>query len=522
MADSPVKSSLAAASEGTAIVETHPDRLAVVAALMGLKPPPVGSCRVLELGCASGENLIPMALAIPGARFLGLDASARQVETGQQTIRELGLSNIELRTADLADPGDGLGMFDYFLCHGVYSWVPEPTRAAILDLCGRSLSPDGIAYISYNTYPGWHFPAIVRDLMTYHVREIDDPNEQVRRARDLLDQAEQALPEPDGLFGRIFRIEAAKVRDRSDGAILQEQLARINTPFYFHEFLAQARDPGLSFVGDARLGTLAAVQPPRLRQALEAWSTDPLEQEQYFDFLRNRRFRRTLLCRADRKPWPSPRAEVVAGMRVEALALPESAEPDTASTAPEHFQLLQSSARLTITEPPIKALLAILAGSSPRSIPFETLHPLLAGRLMRAGHEAMTTETTAALVLNAYVAGLIDLHLFEPQLVERPGDRPEATALARSQAESGRPIVSQRHRIALLGDFDRLVLRHLDGRRDRPALLRSLVEAAASGAFPVRDTTGQAITEPDLLGPLLDRSIEPSLWRINSTALLIG
>ncbi|HEV3416510.1 MAG TPA: class I SAM-dependent methyltransferase, partial [Pirellulales bacterium] len=58
---------------------THPDRLATLAILNGLEPPSVETCRVLELGCASGSNLIPMAYALPQAEFIGIDLSARQI-----------------------------------------------------------------------------------------------------------------------------------------------------------------------------------------------------------------------------------------------------------------------------------------------------------------------------------------------------------------------------------------------------------------------------------------------------------
>jgi hypothetical protein len=44
--------------EGRCYPQAQPDRLATVATLLGLSPPPVTRCRVLELGCATGANLI--------------------------------------------------------------------------------------------------------------------------------------------------------------------------------------------------------------------------------------------------------------------------------------------------------------------------------------------------------------------------------------------------------------------------------------------------------------------------------
>jgi tRNA G46 methylase TrmB len=80
-----------------AYAQSHPERLATLARLFGMSPPAVGRCRVLELGCADGSNLIPMACALPESRFLGVDLSARQIRSGQRTAASVGLSNLELR-----------------------------------------------------------------------------------------------------------------------------------------------------------------------------------------------------------------------------------------------------------------------------------------------------------------------------------------------------------------------------------------------------------------------------------------
>ena len=56
--------------------QTHPDHLATLGRLFAIQPPPLERCRVLELGCASGGNLIPMAVAMPQAEFFGVDLSA--------------------------------------------------------------------------------------------------------------------------------------------------------------------------------------------------------------------------------------------------------------------------------------------------------------------------------------------------------------------------------------------------------------------------------------------------------------
>ena len=107
--------------EKSPFLQTHPDQLAAVATLFGMRPQPPDRCRVLELGCAGGGNLIPMALALPESRFLGIDLSRRQISTGQALVRKLGLRNIGLQPLSVLDLDSRFGRFDYIICHGIYS-----------------------------------------------------------------------------------------------------------------------------------------------------------------------------------------------------------------------------------------------------------------------------------------------------------------------------------------------------------------------------------------------------------------
>ena len=69
--------------------ETHPSRIAAAVRLFSLPIPDVQISRILELGCASGGNLIPMAMYYPDARFLGVDISGVQINDGNARIAAL-------------------------------------------------------------------------------------------------------------------------------------------------------------------------------------------------------------------------------------------------------------------------------------------------------------------------------------------------------------------------------------------------------------------------------------------------
>ena len=115
-----------------AFPSSHPQHLATVATLLGLRPPSLEDCRVLELGCATGGNLVPMADDLASGRFVGLDLSHVQIEAARTAARKAGLKNVEFRCQDLLGfgapgaPGGGPAeSFDYIIAHGLYSWVPR-------------------------------------------------------------------------------------------------------------------------------------------------------------------------------------------------------------------------------------------------------------------------------------------------------------------------------------------------------------------------------------------------------------
>src|SRR5260221_642375 len=145
-------------------VQSHPDTLATLTSLLGLSPAPIENCRILEIGCASGGNLIPMALSLPASILVGIDYSARQIRDGQSAIDAIGLTNVSLRHMNILEITPEFGEFDYIIAHGVFSWVPADVREKLLDICKQNLAPAGVAFVSYNVYPGWHMLANIRDM----------------------------------------------------------------------------------------------------------------------------------------------------------------------------------------------------------------------------------------------------------------------------------------------------------------------------------------------------------------------
>src|SRR5262249_29663350 len=144
---------------------THPDRLGSVGTLFGMSPAPLTACRVLEIGCGDASNLIPMAYGLPGSRITGIDLAASAIATGREPAEAVGPHNLSLIAGDLREMSADHGEFDYIIAHGVYSWVPSEVRDGLLAVCRDRLSPQGIAFISYNALPGSHLRQMLREMM---------------------------------------------------------------------------------------------------------------------------------------------------------------------------------------------------------------------------------------------------------------------------------------------------------------------------------------------------------------------
>lgn len=285
--------------------QSHPDRLATMATLFGMQPARVEKCRVLEIGCASGGNLIPMAFNLPESEFLGIDLSRVQIEDGQQTIAALGLSNVKLTHLNLKDVDESFGEFDYIIAHGVYSWVPTDIQDALLNICRKHLANEGVAYISYNVYPGWHFRGLIREMMLYHTASISEPGSKIWQAKELLNFLVNSISAEQKVYGLVLKDEMDLLSKESDAYLLHEHLASNNSPVYFHRFVEALSEHDLQFLSESHLFQMIPQNcfSQAVCEAISKFtSSDLVKTEQYKDFLQNKLFRQSLICRKEVRP----------------------------------------------------------------------------------------------------------------------------------------------------------------------------------------------------------------------------
>jgi SAM-dependent methyltransferase len=497
---------------GSPFSQTHPDRLATMAALYGLAAPPPERCRVLELGCGDGGNLIPMAYVLPESTFLGLDAAGSAVAQGRERIAALGMTNVTLVHADLLDAAD-LGTFDYVIAHGVYSWVPPSVQERVLAIASEVLAPNGVAYVSYNALPGCHVRNAMRQMMRWHVRDMEEPTEKIEQARGFVRLLGEAAP-PRPLFSAILKETLDQQAKQSDAILFHDDLAEINEPLLFIDFLERASRHRLKFLSEADYCDMAVwnADSPAGRFLLGVGAENTVLHQQYRDFLIFRRFRQTLLCREDASLAKEPDPEVLRSLYVGASTRPESKDPDVASDEPVSFKS-EKDGNVTTPHPLSKAAFLELGVIWPRWVRISDLLATARARVSAAGGRPVTVEDEARLLrflLGSYGPNVAQLRSTACPFVTEISERPRASALARLQARTLTAVTNLRHASVRLEDpLVRTFLELLDGTRDRMTIASAMAAALRK-------------TDPAAVAADVENGIALNFARVSRLALLEG
>ena len=282
---------------------TVPALLEAQGKLFGLTPKDSRKARILELGSSFGGNIITQALYNPEAEFVGVDLTAEQVKKGNEVIEKIGLKNIKLIEKNILDINEDFGKFDYIIVHGVFSWVPDIVKEKIIKICNENLTEEGIAYISYNTYPGWKEADKIREMMLYANKYFPEVSQgdKVQRGKAFISiVAEQMkiytdVAEKKGDF--IKQIEG--ILNMQDYYVGHEQLENINDPMYLHEFVDMLRKENLQYISDVglRLSIASVYNDSTIEKLQQLSQGDPVIKEQCLDYILDTKFRRSLICK---------------------------------------------------------------------------------------------------------------------------------------------------------------------------------------------------------------------------------
>ena len=485
---------------------SHPNNLAVIATIFGLSPAALDHCRVLEIGCASGENLLPIASTFPKAQCVGLDYSHVQISKAQQAQKDLGLSNIEFLCEDLCevDPTK-LGRFDYVIAHGIYSWLPPQAQAALLKLCRTCLTEKGIAYVSYNTLPGWHMRKTLREFMLFHASSFGDGPPDVIQARALLDFMATHLPAENNPVGQYLRTEIQQLINEEDfSALAHDYLEQNNEPIYFSEFISRAQLADLDYLGEAEFfSMLGEGIAPDAKIKLSNEIKDIVRLEQYYDFMTNRSFRMTLMV-----PMGTPLQRNVTEDRLGSLWVSAVGQASgltmtakgLSSDKSLHYQVDKNGPYLDTASPVTKAALVVLGKAFPANLHFEELLQS-AREYLSADHNAKVTQqedrgTLGVELFLAYSVKLLKLSATSNQALSifdlKDGARNFLVSEhIRYQARTSYSITNLNHERIILDEGARQTILLLDGTKDDLTLKQAFYELIRSEVIVIKTEKGK-------------------------------
>lgn len=484
--------------------QTHPAHMATIARLFGLNPPDFKTARVLELGCASGGNLLPLALRYPEASFTGLDLSQEQITEADANKKALKLKNINFQQQDILafDLKAHQEKFDYIIVHGVFSWVPEPVRQKIFELCQSCLSPDGLALVSYNTLPGWNAVRSLREMMLYHTSRFSSPSEKITQARALLEFLAESVPEGRAGYREVIEDERNMLKNINDSYLFHDHLESTNAQFYFHDFAQMAADHDLTYVGDSSLSTMFVGNMPQKALDVLKSVNDVVRQEQYMDFVTNRRFRTSILCKKGR-----PLNRALTNARILDFYLTSAMKPDAANANPKKdivFKTANGASFTTHTE---------IAGQIYLTLSESGAKPIAAKDLITKVQKTLklndSKEIERTLVqhgLQLALRGYISLHSDSPEFVTSISKKPKVFAMARHQVtmKNCRSVTSALGSMVTTDATSNIIIQNLDGTRTIDDVIEVMIGMAEAGKITVsrdnKPTQDKAIIHEEISG----------------------
>lgn len=501
-------------------VQTHPSRMAVAATVLGMSPAPVDHCRVLEIGTALGANLIPMAEVLPNSEFVGIDLSAREIAMAEEGLAASGAKNVRFIRMDLCDLDDSFGLFDYIIVHGVYSWVPRHVRERLMEVCKERLAPNGICYVSYNTYPGWHHLQAVREAMLYRIRNVVDVADRVPAALgfiDLMMRVAESGANHAVAFLDWFQVRLKETNEVGGGSsyafLFHDELAEVNDPVYFHEFVEHAETNGLQYLCEASMSAPPSAASADDIQEITSYAEDFVDAEQYLDHAINRMFRMSLLCHdgiAVQRPI-RPRAGLLTSLGVTSDAKVLDSEPGDAERKIVRYGAgAGGSAQIAFNHPVSKASFDYLRAITPRIVPFPVLFAEARAHAAADGSNEDALVDEAVLTQNLLQAAnrgrdFVSLWAYDPPAAVIVPERPLVLPYARYTAgqPSGHNLTTLRHERAELPPLAVSLIPFLDGQRDHSQLLAILEGFTRDGVIVPKEFADEG-AEPPSLASLLD------------------
>jgi len=481
--------------------QSHPVHLYTIAKFFGLKPKAVEKSRVLELGCASGGNIIPMAYYFPSSEFLGIDLSKKQIDEGIEHVTHLNIKNITLRHQSILNFKNNDGKFDYIICHGVYSWVNDEVRDKILNICQKNLTKNGIAYISYNTLPGWNMVSSVRDLMMWHTRNIAEPDKKAQQARAVLKFISDGLEETNTPYAKFLSNEIQILSKQSDNYLLHEHLSTYNKPVYFYQFMESARAHKLAYLSDVSLPLMFTGNLPlQFSKELER-VPNLIVSGQYVDFIRNQRFRSSLLCHEKTKINRALNTNGLEEFYIRLISMPVK-EDLNENDVKEGSELVFKNSILTLTvrNDVSQYAMIFLHKNRHRFMHYNELVEATGKKFQSLSLEDIKLKINNDLnLMRGVLSGVFSISSYPDEFETSLTEKPIACPLARFQAKRQNVVTNRHHQTVRLDPISKILLPNIDGSKTIPELIDLVFKEVNQGNLSLHDQNKNKITDPKII-----------------------
>jgi methyltransferase-like protein len=499
---------------------THIGRLGAIGRLFSLETAAPETARVLELGCSSGINILAMAQAFPKAEFVGIDYSKKQIDLAKEALASTNLTNVKFIAEDISKLSDNLGEFDYIITHGIYSWVPSAVKDSILKISRENLKPNGIAYISYNCLPGWRMRGALRDMMLMHTAGIPDVSAKVAQSKALIKFLADSCSE-DTPYGKYLRQELDLLTKVDDSYIAHDFLEVDNDALYFTDFLKQAAQHKLVYLGDAEPSTMIVDNMPgQAAQTLKSLNLNLLATEQYMDFVRNRMFRSTLLCRAENQLNRAINPDCLETFHAYPLITLKQA---LTKKTPAIFTG-QGGVELSVGDEITASIFDCVIkhrGKVPVAQILDEVAESFADQIQGKDPKAVRADL-GRILINGYLKKMVDFTVGSASISNglSSSDKPETLPLARWQAGRGHRVSSPRLEMLNADPFVSKFITLCDGTRDRESLIKGMLEALENKEYQLNENN-QPVTDSERARFIIERLYEGSLQNLEVLGLLL-
>ena len=496
----------------------NPSYVRTLSKLVGLEAASLSTAKILELGCASGGNILPFALKYPDSHTIGIDLSNDLIAIGNEMKLSLNLSNIDLICCDIQDLDTSFGTFDYIIVHDVFSCVTDEIRLKILTICKENLNENGLAYISYNALPGWNNLATVRDLALFHSNNFEALPEKINQIRLLFDFLKEAVKESDSAYAKLMFETSELLQDKPDFSIVHDFLQTYNKAFYFSAFMDEATKVGLQYVVDAEISKMYIHNYSKIISDKLGGIEEVVRMEQYLDFITNRAFRQTILCHnhriINRK---IPLDKLVNYYFKMNLVSSSDEESDK-----EAIFYLNNNPEDTITtnNPMLKAIFEVLSENN-GYLSFHDVASLSNNKLPEINLSEIEAQAKVSL-MDLFFKGKIDIRSDFISTTSHEMDAPKVWEYVTAQALylKQKVVTNLYFESVQLSLFEYYLVRYMDGNNTKEVIISKMLEHFKNGDL-ISNYKGTKVTSDEKLRGIISLAYLDALENFSDQALLV-